>query len=343
MSHGRNRTRRARGQAVVEAALGLMVFTSVLVFLIHFSEISIFSVKLTAATHAALLDAPGYQLHEWPMDSDPSREAVVKAAESATMRYADFDGLSRTPGPGTGINQVFTRTDGMTVTCTPNGPGYDPHPFTAVAYSDGGGISCNARAQLTAFRFPQRFAEESQGSSGLFEQEHYAMNPLPVCGIGRAWGGGACSASLTSMLDDWGLTGPDESGQCIIVPDFPGPCPTNAPYWQMAASVYGLSMMVNALGPDFSGSSLALGIVGSLPLPFFYGAENVFWMSAMGEEAGFLQPMPVDPGGYYGPTAWVFAWPTTPGAIPPGPFLGAVPYPISFGQRDGCFLGKNCP
>ncbi|MFB1484820.1 pilus assembly protein [Corallococcus sp. RDP092CA] len=339
----RVRARRGpRGQAVLEAAIGMLVFTTVLVFLIHFSEISVFSVKVTAATHAALLDAPGYRLHDWPGDSDPSRAAVVRAAAETTNSYADFDGLSRTPGPGPGITQVFTRTDGMQVTCTPDGPGYDPHPFAYVAYSDGGGISCNARAQLAAFKFPRRYVEDSQGSTGFFKEAHYDMGPLNVCGIGRAWGGN-CSASLTSMLDDWGLTGDGESGMCPIIPDVPLPCPMNVPYWDMAASVYAASLLTNAMGPDFSGSALAMGIVGSLPMPFFYGAENVFWMSAMGEEAGFLQPMPVDPGGYYGPAALIYAWPTTPGAIPPGPFLGAVPYPLAYIQRDSCFLGKNCP
>lgn len=334
-----------RGQAMVEMALGLLVFTTVLIFAIHFAEVSFLSVKVTEAAHSAMLDATGHQLHDWPNDSSPSAAAAARAGQEATARYRDFDSRTSTNGNGV-ITLAFTRTNGMTVTCGQGGPTYDPHPvFTSVAYSDGGGIACSAQADLIPFRIPQRYVEDSAASpsdKGFFKEEHYGMRPIRVCAMGRAGPGGNCEGRLTSMLDDWGLTGPDESGMCPIIPDIPAPCPMNVPYWSMAASVYGVSLMVNAFGPDFSGSALAQGIVGGLPLPFFYGAENMFWMSAMGEEAAFGQPLPADSMGGLA-TMGFKGFPTSPGLLPPGLNWQAIPYPLAYARRDECFLGNDCP
>jgi hypothetical protein len=129
------------------------------------------------------------------------------------------------------------------------------------------------------------------------------------------------------MLDDWGLSGSREGRFCLMIPDIPVPC-TNDKFWLMAASVH----LTTGLGLGFSGSSMAQGTVGMLPLPFFFGGENMFWMSAMGEEAGFVQPLFSE--------GWGF-WPTTPGLVPGG--LAGIPYTVSYLQRERCFLGKDCP
>ena len=340
----RSRRVTPRGQAMVEMAVGLIVFITTLLFAIHFAEVGFLSVKVTEAAHSALLDATGHKLHEWPRDSGPSAQAAARAGQEAAARYQDFDSRTVSNGGGT-VTLAYTQATNMQVQCGSGGPRYNPHPvFTSVAYSDGGGISCTAQADLSSIRIPQRFLQDSATGtgSGFFREAHATLIPLRVCGIGRAWGGGNCTGRLTSMLDDWGLTGPDESGLCPIIPDIPLPCPTNVPYWNMAASVYGVSLMVNAFGPDFSGSNLAQSIVGGLPLPFFYGAENVFWMSAMGEEAAFGQPLPADTMGGLSTFGWK-GWPTSPGLLPPGLNWQAIPYPLAYARRDGCFLGNNCP
>lgn len=340
---GRSRRAAPHGQAMVEMAVGLIVFITVLIFAVHFAEVSFLSVKVTEAAHSALLDATGHKLHEWPMDSGPSAQAAATAGQDAATRYRDFDSRTSTNGAGR-ITLAFTQTEGMQVQCGSGGPGFDPHPvFTRVAYSDGGGISCTASADLVSVNIPQRFLQDSTTGtgSGFFRETHATMAPIRVCAMGRAWGGN-CTGRLTSMLDDWGLTGPDESGLCPIIPDIPAPCPTNLPYWSMAASVYGVSLMVNAFGPDFSGSSLAQSIVGGLPLPFFYGAENMFWMSSMGEEAAFGQPLPSESFGGMN-TLGFKGFPTSPGLLPPGLNWQAIPYPVAYGLRDECFLGNDCP
>jgi hypothetical protein len=97
----------------------------------------------------------------------------------------------------------------------------------------------------------------------------------------------------------------------------------------MAASVH----LTTGLGLGFNGSSMAMQVVGALPFPFFPGGENMFWMSAMGEETLFVQPLPSE--------QFLAVWPTTPGLVPGG--LAGIPYTVSYLSREGCFLGKDCP
>lgn len=316
--------RRARGQALVETALGLIVVVTVLIFAIHFAEAGYISLKVTEAAHSAMLDATGHQLHEWPNDASPATAAATQAGQSAAARYSDFDSRTASTGSGT-LTQAFTRATGMNVRCQAGGgPSWGPSIFTGLAYSDNGGISCQAEADITAINIPTDFLEDA--NRGFFKRRHYQATPLHVCAIGRASGGG-CPAQLTSMLDDWGLSGAREGGICPLIPDLPFPCPTNRPYWEMAASVH----LTTGLGLGFAGSSLAQGIVGAMPFPFFFGAENAFWMSSAGEPL-FVQPLPSEGFNF---------WPTTPGAVPGG--LGGIPYSFAYVQRRDCFLGKRCP
>lgn len=327
MSFVHSRRRAPRGQALTEMALGVLVFITILVFGIHFAEIGYLSVKVTEASHSALLDATGHPLHSWPKNDNPSKSAAQLAGQEATARYADFDSRE-TSVKGTQLTQVFTRIRGMNVTCnTGNGLGYNPSLLTLLAYSDNNGISCNAQATIDpagALLFPKTFME---GSGGFFTVKNYDPKPMTICGMGRA-SGGSCPGRLSMMLDDWGLSGSSESGICAIIPDIPSPCLPNVTYYLMAGSVFTL----NGLGQGTAGSQMASQIVGSMPLPFFYGGENMFWMSSAGEPL-FVQPLPLNEG-------WKL-WPTTPGVVPGG--LGGIPYTVAYIQRDGCFLGQNCP
>lgn len=322
--------RAPRGQATTELALGLLVFVTVLIFGIHFAEMGYLSVKVTEATHSALLDATGHQLHRWPMNSKPAKAAAARAGQEAAERYRDFD--SRTASNnGSSLSQVFTTIEGLEVECsTGDGPSHQPFPLLlSAAYSDVGGMSCRAQANikpLGAYSVPEQFVE---GQGGFFKARHYVPKDIPVCGIGRARGG-TCPGRLSMMLDDWGLSGDRESGVCMIIPDVPIPCPTNVPFWTMAASAF----LVNGAGQGTAGSAMASGVVGSMPLPFFYGGENMFWMSSSGEQLAFVQPLFNE---MFSPRVW----PTTPGLVPGG--LGGIPYTAAYIQRRGCFLGQDCP
>ncbi|WP_309890153.1 pilus assembly protein [Archangium sp.] len=320
--------RAPRGQAMTELALGLLVFVTVLIFGIHFAEMGYLSVKVTEATHSALLDATGGRLHNWPMNSNPAKGTAARAGQQAAERYRDFD--SRTASNnGASLSQVFTTIEGLEVECsTGNGPSYMPSPLLLAAYSDVGGMSCRAQANirpLGAYSVPEQFME---GQGGFFKARHYVPKNIPVCGMGRARGG-TCPGRLTMMLDDWGLSGDRESGICPIIPDMPIPCPTNVPFWTMAASAFA----INLAGQGTAGSAMASGVVGSMPLPFFYGGENMFWMSSAGEPL-FVQPLFNE---MFAPRVW----PTTPGVVPGG--LGGIPYTAAYIQRRGCFLGQDCP
>ncbi|MBN1205677.1 MAG: pilus assembly protein [Myxococcaceae bacterium] len=316
--------RRARGQAMVELALGTIVLVTVLMFAIHFAEIGYISVKVTEAAHSALLEAPGHKLHEWPDDDDPATGAVAQAGTDAQQRYIDFDSTSRTGN--TTLTQLFTEASAMSVSCNiGGGPDWDPSPITSLAYSDNGGMRCRAEAQMRGIRLPTEFLEDA--NQGFFKKKHYEMTPFRVCAFGRA-NGGACTGELTSVLDDWGLSGTAESMPCLMVPNAPlVPC-ANAPFWLSAASVH----LLTGLAMGWQGTSMALGTVGAMPLPMFPGSENVFWMSAAGEETAFLQPL----GNEIGYTLW----PTSP-ALPTG--IVSAFYTYAYTQREGCFLGQECP
>ena len=315
--------RRARGQALVELALGSIVIITVLIFAIHFAEIGYISVKVTEASHSALLDATGHRLHDWPNGTGPSSSAASFAGQQAERRYADFDSRQVSTGSGT-LTQAFTQATGMRVRCQGGGgPGWGPSFFTDPAYSDNGGITCLSEADITAIRLPTDFLEDA--NNGFFKRRHYNPTPIHVCGIGRARGG-TCPGRLTSMLDDWGLSGEDEGEECPIIPDFPGPC-LNSTYWNMAFRVH----MITGAGLGIDGTRLAMETVGAVPFPFLPAGENAFWMSSVGEPF-FVQPLLTE--------GWSL-WPTSPGAVPGG--LAGIPYSISYFDRDDCFLGKDCP
>ena len=168
-----------------------------------------------------------------------------------------------------------------------------------------------------------------EGPSGFFTQKHLLRpEPFRVCGMGRARGG-ECRGRLTMALDDWGLSGDSESGICNLIPAPPGPCLPNKAFYLMAGSVFTL----NGLAQGTAGSKMAKGIVGAMPMPFFEGAENMFWLSSAGEPS-FVQPT-----AFSLSEGWPL-WPTTPGAVPIG--IKGFAYSASYLKRHGCFLGRNC-
>jgi hypothetical protein len=308
---------------MVELALGTIILVTVLMFAIHFAEVGYISVKVTEAAHSALLDASGPKLHEWPEDDDPATTAAIQAGTNAQARYVDFNSLSRTGSPT--LTQMFTRASTMRVSCNiGGGPDWDPSPITSLAYSDNGGVTCRAQAQMSGINLPTEFLQDA--NQGFFKKKHYEMTPFQVCAFGRA-SGGTCAGELTSVLDDWGLSGGSESAPCVIAPNIPI-CP-NTPFYLSAASVH----LLTGAGLGTQGSALAMGTVGSMPLFMIpYLAENVFWMSAAGEDTGFLQPL--------GNEISYYAWPTSP-SWPTG--IISSFYTYAYSQRRGCFLGQGCP
>lgn len=300
--------RRARGQAVVELVLGLIVFVTVLIFAIHFAEVGFLSVKVTEAQHSALFDATGYKLHTWPTNTQPSKNAVSKATSDANKRYGDFDSLTSS-NKGKTVSEVFTRARSLNVQCKlGGGPSYSQGSATTNAYGDNGGVNCQTSAEVSAIGIPQHFLDQGKG---FFKEQQYKPLTIPVCGIGR----GNCSrAKLTMLLDDWGLMGAKESKNCQMSMDSPG-C-QNSPFWDMSESVY----KKNGGSVGMMGTMFAVRIVGMSPVN-----ESQFWMSAEGEEKTFNQKISSEGTKQFYTT----------------PYLKE--YQQSYSKRSTCWLGVKCP
>lgn len=302
----------ARGQAIVETALGLVVFITLLVFCIHFAEVGALSIKLREASAGALWDTTAKKLHELPGEFGPLTREIAGAGATATGRYQDFDGRS-SRDQGKTVTQVFTRGTALTVTCAADpvmafAPDVVRTGVLSGVYADRGGMACSARATLSAWRFPRSLFKGSPRTEAL-----------ELCAPGR---GGLRCGTVSILLDDWGLAGPEESAAN----------PLNDCSRRYCRSV---QRAFDANGGVMSTAAAALAVhaVGVVPpLP-------TNWVSYRGEDepAPFTEPLyptfPMDPG----PPAERPSWPTTPGEGSPVP-----EYAASYSQRSTCFLGAPC-
>jgi len=321
-----SRRRRARrGQAVVELALGSLVFVTILLIGIYFGEVMVTSLKVTEAANAGLWDTTHYKMHSMGIglyDNSPSSAAVANANAQANARYSDFDGRTSRAGPAM-LTQVVTRSSALQVNCRHAGaPAFRGTPLTMVSYSDNPGISCQAQANIASINIPRSFDE----GGNLFQARHWAARPLTICALGRARGGG-CPSNYTMLLDDWGLAEGSENNNCPGIP-FGIPCfGRNIPFYGAVVKSYGFSMGINGLLGNTAGSDLARAVVGASPL---VPDERMFYMSYTGEELAFQQPIWPFPS-----DGWIL-WETTP-------FIFSLPfYGISYASRSGCYLGLNC-
>lgn len=305
------------GQAMVEMALGLLVFVTVLIFGIHFAEVGYLSLKVQEAATSALWDTTSAKMHELPANFSHVDNAISKAGQHATERYEDFDGRTSRHGRPK-ITQVFTSAEGLSVTCEAEKKiSVKPSSSTRDVYEDTGGMTCTATAELAPIRIPRRFVDKGQGA--IFDVPHYLRGALPVCAIGRPQqGNGKCRGSYGILLDDWGLAGAAESGECEVLEE--GGC-GNKPYYQSTQRVYEDHVAVNG-----DSVKLAERIVGEAPID-----PGKFWMSFRGMESEFVDK---ENGGDEDPNDWV----TTPGAGSP-----TDGYKSSYQARGNCFLGEPCP
>jgi hypothetical protein len=326
----RRHSKRVRGQAVTEMAIGLTVFVTVLAFGIYFAEVGFLSLKVQESAISALWDGTAGKMHTIPLSYSEAEGSMRKAAERAEVRYADFNGLSSETHPS--MQQVFTRGSELDVRCdVGDGPSFGGAILTRISYRDNGGARCSAEASLSAYRFPRSFLD--QGDGALFGDRHMkdAHTTLKVCGVGRAVGG-KCNGSFGMLVDDWGLSGSLESLPCNMIGRDRGAC-TNP---QLASAVYGvykpMSLTLMLFGGIYGASSkLAQAAVGFSPID-----EHAFFLSAANEETNFTQ-IP-----WLAPDQSRVQWGTSPGAAVS---LQTVPYTISYVKRltnGNCFLGKKC-
>jgi hypothetical protein len=306
--------RRARGQGSVELGLGALLVVTVLLFGIHFSEVLFISLKVQEAGIAAQWDATSGKVHSIPGDFSMAKTEVTRAASETQDRYADFDGRSSMKGSTT-FTQVATNASKLHVGCT-LGPSLRPFPVNLPArlqgvYKDSGEVTCTSEADIRAIRIPTHFLE---GVDGFFKEKHLHRDRYHACGFGAAFGK-TCASSPPVMIDDWGLTGPDESGECTLLEG----C-SNLAYQEAVRKVY----LAGGAGKGQAAMALAAAVTGDIPID-----PNHFWFSFRGEESQFTECTPFGDG----PNQWV----TTPGLGSP-----VVEYDTAYKLRGGCALGAAC-
>jgi len=319
-----------RGQATTEAALGILAISTVIVFGIHFSEISILSLKVQEANASAISDATGKKMHDLTgatPDMGPRTTAISAAGPDAAVKYADFDG--RASKNGAAPTLVFTQASPVNVTCQEDlallpamgalGPLGAVFPPTTH-----GGMACWAEADVGLVpRFSRNFLQNRP-----YRVQHVQRDTYHLCSMGRA-NGNACGAQTLIALGDWGLTDGAEAANCDVTP--PGtPC-SNTGYYLMAESAF------NANGATGKGAGRALSqwLYGNaFGGPAAQVLESAFFMAAVGENG--TPPFQTGPAEHNG---WG-PYTVTPG----GPYDSAMlqSYPQAAQQREPCAFGLPC-
>lgn len=309
----------ARGQSVVEAVLGLLVFVTVLIFGIHFAELGYLSLKVEEAANFGLWHATGWRMHDTyvPEWSDWTT-AVSRADMEVRALYPHYDAVS---GAGGGVTYAFTRAKEMTMGCQQDNrvPSIDAALTTRLvdSYPTGNaaktGMSCTAMAEATGFRIPKTFVDKN--SSGFFKADHWNPIPITMCAAGR-FSGGDCSGRFGLLLDDWGFSGPREGLPCPVMQR--DTCPNTA-YYQMVKNAF----TDGGASGGRAASDLAAFVAGASPTD-----ESQFFMSFVGYNDG--------PAGPFKDTTisahWDYEWETTPYTYPNS-------YKNSYSRRSRCFLG----
>jgi hypothetical protein len=224
---------RPRGQAVLELSIGLLVLVTVILFGIYFAEVGYLSLKVHEAAAAALWDTTARPMHEHPNDYRPRKRSIRQSEREATRAYAGFDGRT-SARDRTSVVQVLTRGWDLQVRCQEDPrllrmrrERLDPFP------GGDGGMRCTASARLgpRSEEFSERFLD--QGDDGFFQTRHAAgPSVLDVCALGRSRRGGCGQATFALLLDEWALSGRDESRECAL-----GDCENKA-YRRLVESMY---------------------------------------------------------------------------------------------------------
>ncbi|MBN1203565.1 MAG: pilus assembly protein [Myxococcaceae bacterium] len=307
----------ARGQALVELALGVLVFITVLMFGIHFAEVGYMSLRVHEAAVSPLWDATALRVHQMEhrrnnignFSSFPSIAPQVKV--HANGRFKDFDGRRSTSG-GTVIRHVFTQLEGMQVQCevedrvefdvprsqrpgllqpTPGGGDWGTsipnqnrgNPTDSVLdgiYENLGGVACAAEARIESLpSLPAAFLE---GANGFFQEQHSQAWSMKVCAVGRP-AGPQCKGRYAVLLGDFAFADTEVSDHCPLRPeDLDIPCPENRAFYYAAMKVFDNNE--RSAGQD--ATAFADFFAGYSPID-----ERGFFMSYRGVEDNYLEDL----------------------------------------------------
>ncbi|MEW6434046.1 MAG: hypothetical protein AB1730_21300 [Myxococcota bacterium] len=246
--------RSARGQAVVELALGSVVFVVVLLVGIHLAEVAQLSLKVQEAQAFAVWQSTQKRVQHRNLDGSTNTAPLRATLNPSTgvggeakRRYEDFNGLD-TVERGAVIKQALTRGTGVQVRCEVDDTlTFEATPTARPVMLNEGGLRCTSRASLEAIRMPRSFLQAGSGGWG-FRASLFRTEPIPVCGIGFARNG-ACTGALAVLTNDWGLVTEETRS-----------CPLNCP-----ASVYRGTVQQLWSGGGGAGAAFASRYAGSAP------------------------------------------------------------------------------
>lgn len=280
-------SRPRRGQALVETALGSMVFVTILLFGIYFAEVGALTLKVQEAANFALWEATGHVMHNPQSGIFQRPNAEALASSEASGRYQDFDGrASQTSGRMT-FQLAIARATRVNVDCEATRPAGSPVDILGTRPQDADpgsaalglamntqsdGISCNASTTLRAERLGTFMEPE------FFKVSHrLASDQFRVCAAGRA-SGGRCTRRFFMLLDDWGLSSVAEGRECPLSTNTGAAC-ANVDYYRWAERVY----RENG-GGGSAGSALMAGVGAEGGVD-----EDQFFMSFRGAESNYEQ------------------------------------------------------
>ncbi len=356
--------RASRGQAIVETALGILVFVTVLMFGIHFTEVTFTQMKVTEAAQAGVWGSTAGEMHRLPRLGGtfaPAGSLVANSGMSAQQEYVDFDGRSASLNRSALPQQVFStaRAFSMRVQCQMNaglrqsGATFLLAMVEAPVYEDNNGMTCRSEAWIDTGGI-SKIGTFLEGADGFFnkrgdashKQSVTATNGYRVCGLNKSGSvNGACRDEFAMLIDDWGLaSGQQEASACPVMP-YGVPC-LNLNFWTSAWLGYTANSAIHSTtsGADYR---LLQGVVGT---PFWPGGNlaasmipanpTSFYMAFCGEDFGggglcsglFTEFTP-----WHGDGSWWW-WQTTPFAMWP---TYAVAY-FNSKRQQGCYLGQEC-
>ncbi len=308
---------RARGQAVTELALLLLVFVTVIVFGIHFAEVHALAMRTQEASQAALFDTTAMKMHDtstgnWDLAKNV---AIATAAATAEENYADREGRHAATS-GRSADWVFTRASQIEINCR-NEPDFKLSPVKPLDHSLPVGdtaLGCNAGLVVKGLRIPGSFADRS---NGFFKKSHFDPLDYALCAAGTGFG---CEGRFVILLDDWGYAGTKEALECPLQVEGGGEC-SNRGYWHMVKRAYERQIELEGNGIRPAGSDLAKATVGKSPID-----ENHFYLSYVGLDPAAFSDSVVE-------SHFEKQWDTTPWN-----------YPANYkkSKRDECWLGLDC-
>lgn len=274
--------RRARGQAVTEVALGLLLIVPVLLGAIFLAEVSIFRLEATEAATEPLWDATAYQHNSYTGVFDRTPGAVGAATNLANGRMR-----SRT--------MVFTRANAARTQCTAGtGLGLTISPTQGV-YQNNGGVSCTSQLAVVPNGLTRYFVDQP-GERGAFFKE-----PMRRMQRNFDFCQNESCRPFVMAIGDWGLTNlGGEENECELTMSG---C-ANPGFFDFSRATF----EANRRGDGTRGRQHVRFVEGMVQSP--PGGINTvtdFQMSFRGEESTFTQGVPVSEGDR--------DWKTSPGSL----------------------------